>query len=59
MCKKAAEFAKDVFPITLEILEAKRHSYDPDLVEPIMWNYLKSCELKRSQPFYADKITPF
>jgi len=50
MCKKAAEFAKDVFPVTLQILEGVSHSYTPEVLEPLIWNFLKGCELHCSQP---------
>lgn len=56
MCKKAHEFAKDVFPIQLTILEGVPHRYDPDLLEPQVWNFLKDCKLPRSLPFAADRI---
>ncbi len=58
-CQKAHEFAKDIFPVTLQILDGVGHQYDPQLLEPIIWNFLKGCLLPHSLPFYTDRLALF
>jgi len=56
-CKKAAEMAQDSkFPVKLIILEDVAHKYNPDLLEPLVWEFLHGCELKQARPFAPYRI---